>query len=273
VISIANFNFLAEAIAARSAILLDLSKRYLVVDRLSPLLKANALRSLDDLTMRLRRRPTDPLWEDVIDALTTNETSFFRDEAPFQTLATKILPKLVADANQEQRITRIWSAGCSSGQEPYSLAMIVRDVVPRSCDEVHITATDISQSMLDRAEVGTYNAIEIGRGLSDSHRKRFFKQSQDQWIVRDELKSMISWQRFSLNQNWPPTEDFDLVLMRNVLVYFSEEERKKILSQTKLRMRQGGLLLLGGAEAGPLPREFFSAVKYDGVTYYRNDPS
>ena len=258
-------------LSQRSAIVMDWSKQYLVVDRLTPLLSKNDFSSLDELVVHLRRTPSAPLWDQVIDSLTTNETSFFRDGLVFAALSEVILPGLLRDAHDQERKLHLWSAGCSSGQEAYSLAMLVQELAPGQVDNVKITACDISHRILERAKAGRYSELETSRGLDSRRRNRYFCEDQDGWLVCDEIKKMVRWQQFSLSHPWPPTPPLDLLLLRNVLVYFGEDNKRKVLERARDRLRDGGFILLGGAEASPLPREIFNVTPINEVTFYQKN--
>lgn len=269
VLSTLNFEYLCDRVAARSAISLSIAKNYLVVDRLTPVIRRHEIESLDGLVDRLRRDPKNPLWDEVIDALATNETSFFRDELPFKALSTKVLPSLLQAAEASGSEVRIWSAACSSGQEPYSIAMLVHELAPRSIDRVKIIASDVSKSILERAKLGVYAPLELSRGLSDSMRRRYFRQvGEDNWQVRTEISDMVSYLQFSLVETWPAMQPFDLILLRNVLVYFNDESRRRVLTKAKKFLKPGGRVLLGGAEASPIAREIFAAEHIEGVTFF-----
>ncbi|MFK8113511.1 MAG: protein-glutamate O-methyltransferase CheR [Rubripirellula sp.] len=266
-LSTTNFSYLCDSVATRSAISLGIPKRYLVIDRLTPVVKQHKLGTLDRLVHRLRMDSKDPLWSDVIDALATNETSFFRDEQPFGALNRKILPRML-EASADNSKVRIWSAACSSGQEPFSLAMLIHEVAPRAIDRFSIHASDVSKTMIKRAESGTFAPLEVARGLSESRQRRYLESCGETWRMREEIRNMITWSQFSLADAWPTMMPFDLILMRNVLVYFEEDAKRQVLKKTKQLLRPGGLLLLGGAEASPLAREYFSPIHVDDVTFY-----
>jgi chemotaxis protein methyltransferase CheR len=242
-------------------------KQYLVIDRLTPLIRRHGIESLDRLVDQLRRNPASPLWDEVIDAMTTNETSFFRDSAPFTALGKCFLPPLLEAAENEGREVRLWSAACSSGQEAFSLAMLAHEVAPRQTNLVKIVGSDVSNSMLQRAQQGLYTSLETSRGLSETMIRRYFSRVEEMWQVRDEIRNMVSWMKFSLVDPWPAMKPFDVILLRNVLVYFDEDSKRKVLDGVRRVLRPGGVLLMGGAESSPLSREYFSPIGVEGCTF------
>lgn len=267
-ISPSDFHFVRTCLALRSAISLTDDKEYLVINRLQPLLRRHRIKSLNQLVMRLRMKADDPLWDEIVDALTTNETSFFRDEAPFRVLEKTILPSIFSQSDASTRMVNIWSAGCSSGQEAYSIAMLAMEKTPLVAGRLRIIGSDVSASMLRQATDGRYSPLEMARGISDARRRTFFEQSGTEWRVKNELRNLVRWERFSLGDAWPNLPLFDLVLLRNVLVYFDKASRDGILKRVHKIMRPGGILLLGSAESMMLFDHSFQPVTASGATYY-----
>ncbi|WP_336368231.1 CheR family methyltransferase [Marinobacter sp. C2H3] len=250
-------------------ILLGENKQYLVKSRLRRILEENSLDSLGQLLDRLQRPGRGGLRETVIDAMTTNETLWFRDNHPFRILQERLLPEF-----SESRTTqplRIWSAACSTGQEPYSVAMIVeefRRLKPGRLRDVRITATDISRSVLDVARRGEYEMLAIGRGLSPERQKQFFTPSANGgWQVRPTLKSMVEFKELNLLERYMLGK-FDVVLCRNVLIYFSAELKRDILTRIHATLNPGGYLILGASESlNGLPDLYEMVQCHPGIIY------
>jgi chemotaxis protein methyltransferase CheR len=261
------FDYIRDELARRVAISLTDDKKYLVVNRLLPVLRRHRIPSLNDLVLRLKMSSDDPIWDEMVDALTTNETYFFRDDAVFRLLSQSILPSIYSQAVEQNRTMAIWSAGCSSGQEAYSVAMSLFERDRNAGDRIRITGSDVSDTMLRRAAKAWYSSLEVARGLSDVRRRMFFSEVDDGWQVNDDLKRLMRWEKFSLVDTWPRLPMFDLVLMRNVLVYFDLETREKVFLRVRHAMRPGGVLILGSAESVSNVGGSFDRVNQDGVTY------
>lgn len=231
-------------------ILLGENKQYLVKSRLRRILEENQMITLGDLLQRLKTSSRSSLREVVIDAMTTNETLWFRDNHPFRILSEKLLPEF-AERKGLQPL-RIWSAACSTGQEPYSVAMTVeefRRLRPGKLRDVKVTATDISKSVLEVARQGEYEMIAIGRGLSPERQKQFFTPSVNGgWQIRPQIKSMVDFKELNLLERYMLGK-FDVVLCRNVLIYFSAELKKDILTRIHGTLNPGGYVILGASES------------------------
>jgi chemotaxis protein methyltransferase CheR len=232
----------------RSAVVLEADKRYLVESRLSPLLRELQLASIGELVERLRLNPVNGPHSRIVEALVTGESSFFRDHHPFEALRRSVLPDLIERRRGERRLN-IWCAACSVGQEPYSVAMLLREHFQGlSGWNVSLLATDISQEALDRAREGRYNQIEVNRGLPALLLVRHFRQQGTHWRINPEVRAMVDFRTLNLARPWPPLPRMDLVLIRNVMIYFDVETRKSILGRLAALLRPDGYLLLGGAE-------------------------
>ncbi|HET8849545.1 MAG TPA: protein-glutamate O-methyltransferase CheR, partial [Marinobacter sp.] len=231
-------------------ILLGENKQYLVKSRLRRILEDNTLNSLGELLERMKRSGRTSLRETVIDAMTTNETLWFRDNHPFRILQEKLLPEF-ADQKSVQPL-RIWSAACSTGQEPYSIAMIIeefRRLRPGRLRDVRITATDISKSVLEVARRGEYEMIAIGRGLSPERQKQFFTPSANGgWQIKPQLKTMVEFKELNLLERYMLGK-FHIIMCRNVLIYFSADLKKDILTRMHAALSPGGYLVLGASES------------------------
>lgn len=245
-LSAANYAYLQQYIHRESGIALGGDKLYLVKSRLVPLLEGERLGSLDDLCARLRSAPTEALRRKVVESMTTHETLFFRDPAVYDVLRTELLPE-IARARQSVKTLRIWSAACSSGQEPYSLAMMLLESGLRDWN-IQILGTDLSSQILERAAAGRYLQIEVNRGLPAGLMVKYFGRAGCDWQIKDEVRRMVRFAPFDLRQSMRGMGPFDLVLCRNVLIYFDIEARKKILSGIVSVLNPGGYLMLGASE-------------------------
>jgi len=250
-------------------ILLGENKQYLVKSRLRRILEENGLNSLGELLERLKKPGRASLKEVVIDAMTTNETLWFRDNHPFRILQDKLLPEFAARSSVAP--LRVWSAACSTGQEPYSAGMIVdefRRQKPGKLRDVKITATDISKSVLEVARRGEYEMIAIGRGLSPERQKQFFTPSASGgWQIRPQIKSMVEFKELNLLERYMLGK-FDIVMCRNVLIYFSADLKKDILTRIHATLNPGGYLILGASESlNGLPNLYEMVQCQPGIIY------
>jgi chemotaxis protein methyltransferase CheR len=219
----------------------------------------------EELVQRLRSEPVGNLHQRVIEALATHETSFFRDPRVFNVLSTNTLPQLV---NGKRKVV-IWSAACSTGQEPYSIAIALLELFPDlDRGSVEIRASDLSQHVLDRAIAGVYSPLELGRGLSQELRERYFEPAGEHWRVKDRVRDLVTFQRLNLAGPWPWMPLADLVLLRNVLIYFDQSTRLRILERMRRSMHTGGYLVLGTSETA-IEGESFKRLIVDGVVMYR----
>ena len=245
----ADFTFIAALLKERSGLIITPDKMYLLETRLSPIVRERGLRSLSALMDLLRQPGSEAVKAQVVDAMTTNETSFFRDSHPFDTLRKSLIPGLI-ERRASTRALRIWSAACSTGQEPYSLAMILKDHFPALNGwKIEIIATDISPSVLDRARQGVYSTFEVQRGLPIQMLVRHFEQVGETWRIKDDLRRNITFRRANLLDDLSVLGTFDIVLCRNVLIYFDQPTKTGILHAIAGRTAPDGALLLGGAES------------------------
>ncbi|WP_336924210.1 CheR family methyltransferase, partial [Aquipuribacter sp. SD81] len=235
-----------DLVRRRSAIVLDETKQYLIDTRLAPIVRSEGLQHVGELVARARagdRRVTGL----VVDAMTTNETSWFRDNGPFEVLRTALLPHLVRARAGERRL-RIWSAACSSGQEAYSVAMLCTEVVPQDWT-VEIVGTDLSPAMVARAQEGRFSQLEVNRGLPASHLVRWFTRDGAHWRVSPQLQRMTRFREGNLAEPFTDLGRFDVVLLRNVLIYFDAATKTDILRRVRGVTRPDGVLVLGAAES------------------------
>ena len=244
-----DFNFLAALLKRQSGLMLSPDKVYLIESRLMPIARKRGSESLDDLVADLRKCPeTDPLVKQITDAMTTNESFFFRDIKPFDQFQKVVMPALLAARAQTKRI-RIWSAACSSGQEPYSLAMILREMGPKLAGwRIEIVATDISNEMLEKSKAGFYSQFEVQRGLPVQYLVKYFSQMGDKWKIDPSLREIIQFREFNLLHESAGLGQFDVVFIRNVLIYFDNKTKCEILGRIYKLLPADGFLYLGGAE-------------------------
>jgi chemotaxis protein methyltransferase CheR len=245
-LSAQEFAFISGLVRRDSAIVLDHGKEYLVEARLLPLARRAGVPTVSEYVNRAQHRPERDTHEEIVDALTTNETSWFRDGEPFQALINTVIPDLMP-TRAANRSLRIWSAACSSGQEPYTLAMLLQGNLPSGWS-FDITATDISQEMLARAEAGRYSQLEVNRGLPAPMLVRHFERDGAYWRVSQALRRAVTFKRLNLAAPFPPMPQFDIVFLRNVLIYFDVETKRQVLGRVSNLVRPDGWLFLGSAE-------------------------
>lgn len=248
-VSAADFQFLQGFLRSRAAIELDDGKEYLVQSRLLPLVRERRAASIADVIAQVRSGTDEHLRLAVLDLMTTNETSFFRDVHPFEALRSHIIPELLARPGSQDHIT-VWCAAASSGQEPYSVAMLLSEHFPSvvAAGRARILATDLSPTMVERARVGRYSQLEVNRGLPASLLVRYLRQEGTQWCVRDDIRSMVEYREMNLATPWVGIPHVDLVLMRNVLIYFSRDAKRDVLRRLREVISPGGRLLMGSSE-------------------------
>ncbi|NHC16055.1 CheR family methyltransferase [Motilibacter deserti] len=241
------FDWVRELVYREAAIVLEPGKEYLVEARLTPLARAAGKPSVSVYVdgLRVSRDPREQA--KIVDALTTNETSWFRDGAPFRAVAEHIVPEILRSGRPD-RVLRIWSAASSSGQEAYTVAMSIQDKVRAAGWRFEILGTDISEEMLTKARAGRYSQLEVNRGLPAPLLVKHFTRKGTEWEVSPELKANIKFQRLNLAAPFPVMPQFDIVLLRNVLIYFDTATKRSILRRVAGTLRPNGCLLLGGAE-------------------------
>jgi len=245
----AEFAFIAQFLKERSGLIITQDKMYLLETRLAAILRDNNLSGLGPLVDVLRQPGPARIKDQVVDAMTTNETSFFRDNNPFDALRKSVIPGLI-ERRAASRSLRIWSAACSTGQEPYSLAMMLKDSFPILGGwKVEIVATDLSPSVLERAREGIYSTFEVQRGLPIQLLVRHFDQQEPNWQIKRELRQMVNFRALNLLEDFSALGQFDVVLCRNVLIYFDQPTKTRILGAIARRIAADGALLLGGAES------------------------
>jgi chemotaxis protein methyltransferase CheR len=242
------FDFLRRLLKERSGLVLSQDKQYLVESRLMPVARRAGLDSLSSLTHNLKRLDAEALIVDVVEAMMTNETFFFRDRIPFDHLRDTIMPALVQARAVQKRI-RIWCAAASSGQEPYSLAMVLKDMGSKLAGwRIEILATDLSAEVLEKAKAGVYSQFEVQRGLPIQLLIKHFTQVGDCWQLSPEVRAMVQFRPFNLLNDFGPLGVFDLVFCRNVLIYFDQDTKVAVLDRLARQIESDGYLVLGAAE-------------------------
>lgn len=253
-----------------SGILLGEGKQYLISSRLTKLLRDENIPSVSLLLQAIELRQPRHLRDAVIDAMTTNETSWFRDRSPFTILAEETFPEMEALA---KRPCRIWSSACSSGQEPYTISIALTEYLERvsaSClENTQIVATDISRSMLATAKQAEYDEAILGRGLTAERKRQFFKPIAERWQVADEIIRRVSFNEQNLLLTYGSLGKFDIIFCRNVLIYFSAERKKDILNRMALALNPGGYLFLGASETITGYSDAFDMVRSPHGVLYR----
>jgi chemotaxis protein methyltransferase CheR len=242
-----SFDWVRQLVHRESAIVLQPGKEYLVEARLLPIARAMGLADVGKLVDTVRSRPDADSTRRIVEALTTNETSWFRDGDPFTALTSTVLPALVAARGPAEPL-KIWSAACSSGQEPYTVAMLLEDALPNAASRVSIIATDISREMVARTRAGRFSQLEVNRGLPAPMLVRHFARAGSEWEVAPGLKRLVTATECNLAAPFPRMGPFDVVYLRNVLIYFDLSTKQGILRRVREVMRPDGWLFLGAAE-------------------------
>jgi chemotaxis protein methyltransferase CheR len=263
------FDFIRQLLLERSAIVLEADKRYLVETRLAPLVRQLKLSSISELVRQLRSGAANGLTTRIVEAMVTTETSFFRDLHPFESLRKVVLPELIHKRRDERRL-RIWCAASSSGQEPYSVALLIREHFPELAGwQIDFRATDLSLEVLNRARAGKFNQIEVNRGLPAALLVKYFHQEGLTWELDESIRRMVDFSQMNLAQPWPYIPATDLVLLRNVMIYFDVATKKTILDRIARILKPDGYLLLGGAETTFNLHEGFKRVEDLRSGFYR----
>jgi chemotaxis protein methyltransferase CheR len=242
------FDYLRQFLKVRSGLVLSNEKQYLIESRLLPVARVYNLAGISALVGRLRTAETGPLADAVVEAMTTNESFFFRDKLPFDHLTQMMLPELMTRRASSRRL-RIWCAAASTGQEPYSIAMALKELGPKAAGwKFEIIGTDISTDVLDRARAGRYTQFEVQRGLPIQLLLKYFTQDGDTWTISPELRSMIQWRKFNLLDSFGALGQFDIVFCRNVLIYFDQPTKADVLQRICKVLTPDGYMVLGAAE-------------------------
>jgi chemotaxis protein methyltransferase CheR len=246
--TVTDFEFICQILRERSGLVLTNDKAYLLESRLLPVARKWKLATFDDLVRVIRSKMDEAVIRDVVEAMTTNESFFFRDTKPFDQFKALVLPALLK-SRAASRTIRIWSAACSSGQEPYSLAMILSEMAAQLNGwKIEIVGTDLSTEILNRAKEGMYSQFEVQRGLPITMLVKNFSQIGDRWQINAKIRGMVQYKEFNLLQDPMPLGRFDVVFCRNVLIYFDQPTKTRVLNSVAKLMPEDGFLFLGGAE-------------------------
>jgi chemotaxis protein methyltransferase CheR len=264
-----DFDFVRRLVYQRSAIVLEPGKEYLVESRLAPIVRDNGLGSISELVGKLRGPGAALLERDVIEAMTTNETSFFRDLWPFEVLKADVLPDLIAK-RQTTRTLTIWCAASSTGQEPYSISMLIREHFPALGGwNVKILATDLSSEVLEKAKEARYSQLEVGRGMPAALLVKYFERHGLDWQLKPEIRRSVEFRQMNLAEPWPALPPADLVMVRNVLIYFDTDTKKAILGKVRGVLKNDGYMFLGAAETTLNLDEGFERLQFQRTGCYR----
>jgi chemotaxis protein methyltransferase CheR len=264
-----DFSFLRRIVQAHSHNVLDPSRDYIFQARLAGIVRKRGMRDLAELVEHMRSARDPALELSVADAMTINETSFFRDGRPFELLRTDLLPKLI-EARSSTRSLRLWSAACSTGQEAYSLAILMREHFPSLTNwSIKVEGTDICESVIRRAESGRFQRIEVNRGLPARCLVRHFEQDGDEWVVKPQVRTLCNFQKVNICKfPLPFHAKFDVIFLRNVMLYFAPECRRALLAEVHRLLAPDGVLFLGSTEQ-PADPSLWSAVLGGGTCHFR----
>jgi len=271
------FRLLRDLIEERCGIFLGDEKQYLIENRLAGLAEESKCKSFGNFYLRIKSSPRSAdLWNAVVDAMTTNETLWLRDLHPFTVLKEHLFPKLYQEIGQGKRKTiDIWSAACSTGQEPYSIAMTALDHYQKtgeekSCrEQVRILATDISSAALSKAMEGEYDNTAIVRGLPQDKLNRYFTRQDDSWVLTASVKQMVAFKKTNLQEPLFGLGRFDIIFLRNVIIYFSDTLKKDLLERIARILKPGGYLFLGAGETVRGYTSSFNLVEHNGCIFYQ----
>lgn len=261
-----NYRFLQEHVYSQAGIVLEGDKHYLFESRLMPIVRRLGLGSINDLCALLMSKRESEVGRQVVEAMTTNETYFFRDPSHYDAIRTGLLPRLKRE-RQDARKLRFWSAAASTGQEAYSLAMVLLEERLSEWN-IEILGTDFSSTVLERARAGKYQQIEVNRGLPAALLVKHFSRSGVEWQLSDTVRTMVRFQTMDLRKGMRTLGPFDLVLCRNVLIYFDAETKREILKELHGTLFRGGWLMLGGAETAFGVEEWFERQMIGNATVY-----
>jgi chemotaxis protein methyltransferase CheR len=263
------FSYLCELVKTSTAISLDSQREYLMDARLATIAQREGFASVSELLNRVRAGGSTQLQWKVVEAMTTNETSFFRDIKPFEALRQVVIPTLMKAREAERKLS-IWCAACSSGQEPYTIAMMLREHFSELQNwKVTILATDIATDMLDKSKSGRYTQLEVNRGLPANYLIKYFKKDGVDWQIDESIRKMVEVRRMNLSVAWPLMPPIDLVMLRNVMIYFPVETKKQILKNMRSVLRPDGYIFLGTAETTINLDTNFTCESFKNVSYYR----
>ncbi len=268
------FELLRDYIEKHCGIHLDESKAYLIENRLLTMMIENGCRNYSEFYTKALNDHTHTLRDKIIDAMTTNETLWFRDASPYKILQFELLPSFLKESiSGTKKAIRIWSAACSTGQEPYSIAMVINEFSRTNPtfhpSKIEIIATDISPTVLFLAKAARYDTLAISRGLPDDFRNRYFEQNGKVWVLKDTIKNMVTFKKLNLQEDFTNLGHFDIVFIRNVLIYFSDEFKKDLLNRIASRLRPDGFLIVGASESVSNYSNIFSMLTHERALYYK----
>jgi chemotaxis protein methyltransferase CheR len=265
----ADFELVRDLVCERTGVVLEPGKEYLIESRLTALAKRQQIESIAAILQRVRRFPMDPLTQQVVEAMLTHETSFFRDLHPFTALAKVVLPDLLR-RRAASRTLSIWCAASSSGQEPYSLAITLAESAPDLQQwKLCFIASDVSGAMIEKARTGRYTQLEVNRGLPAALLVKYFTKRGVEWELRKELREWVEFRRMNLKEPLTGLPPMDLIFMRNVLIYFSLPTKREILGRVRQALKSDGYLFLGGAETALNIDESFERMEIEQGGCYR----
>jgi chemotaxis protein methyltransferase CheR len=267
-----HYDYLRQLVFGLSRNVLDPSRDYLFETRLTRLMRNQGMSHVGELVQHLRAQKNPALERAIADAMTINETSFFRDSRPFELLRTELLPQLM-EARKHTRGLRFWSAACSSGQEAYSLAMLIREHFPLQANwNVRIEGTDICGEVVERAQSGCYHRIEINRGLPARFVVKYFDHHGEDWVAKQEIRAMCNFRQANLCAPSLPfnraDDRFDVIFLRNVMLYFAQDTRKTLLAGIHRLLAPDGILFLGSSEQ-PADPSIWTSVLAGGTCYFK----
>jgi chemotaxis protein methyltransferase CheR len=265
-----DFDYLRNLLKERSGLVLSAEKQYLAESRLLPVARRHALAGLAELVAMLKTAETGRLAVEVVEAMMTNESFFFRDKIPFDQFRDTIMPALMAARERERRI-RIWCTAAATGQEPYSLAMSLKGMGAKLAGwRVEILATDLATEVLEKAKAGVYSQFEVQRGLPIQQLVKFFSQVGETWQIAPEIRAMVTFRPLNLLNDFSPLGSFDLVFCRNVLIYFAQDTKIAVLNRLARQIPADGFLVLGAAETVVGLTDAFKPMPERRGLYVRN---
>lgn len=269
----ASLDYVCRLVKKHAAIVLDSSKDYLIDARLKPLAKELGFESLEHMLQSMQQREKADVVARVVDAMTTNETTFFRDVQPFEVLRTSVLPALITK-RQSRRTLRIWSAASSTGQEAYSISMLLEEHFPQLKGwDISILATDISGSALEKAKAAKYHQLEVNRGLPARYLTKYLEREGMYFKIRDSVRKRVEFRAMNLAASWPALPTMDIVFVRNVLIYFDIDTRRSILSRTRQRLAPDGYLFVGSTETTVNIDSSFVRAPFERSSCYLPSPA
>lgn len=265
----ADFDYIRNMVRDQAAIVLEMGKEYLVESRLLTLARKEGLSTVSSLVAQLRSSPGGPLQRRVVDAMTTNETSFFRDLHPFETLRKAILPAAMERRKLDRQLN-IWCGAASTGQDPYSIMMLIHEHFRELLGwNFRFVATDPSSEVLARAKAGRFSQLEVNRGLPAPLLVKHFLRQGMEWEIREDIRKRVEFRELNLIREWPVMPSMDIVFLRNVLIYFDADTKRQILGRIRRLLRPGGCLMLGGSETTQGLDDNYERVVVDRTTFYR----